>query len=122
MIFEHPEVATRPCDECRLFVFDERGEKATRGGQPIRRPPGASPPCKACPKKSPREAHRYELSPRNLRLVSCFMRRRATGDIPMDEATRERFSVIDAIVRRNERTSLARSIAAELLPLLVKGK
>ena len=62
-----PQVADRDCGECHRWIYNERtGARETdASGQPRRRSKFTPPGCKVCPKKSPVEAWRYELSPRN---------------------------------------------------------
>lgn len=103
-----------------MYVFGKDGKKELRGGEPVKRPPGAKPPCRGCPKKSPEQAHEYELSPRNRRLYWYYLRHRATGCEPMDEVTRERFAIIDPIVRSAENGALAQSIVTGMVALFGK--
>ena len=66
-LLEHPEVATRSCGDCKKWLYDlQTGKKVLRGGKEVKRPKGTLPPCHSCPKKSPEEAHEYELSDRNV--------------------------------------------------------
>ena len=67
-----------------------------RHGQPVERPAGTSPPCHQCPKQSPQEAHKYELSLKNIRTLAMYFQQRATSGVCLSEAERS-----DAIVRQN---------------------
>lgn len=119
-LLNHPEVASRSCEECKLFVFDETGKKMMRGGKPVKRPQGAVPPCRQCPKESPEKAHEHELSPRNQQVVAYYLKHRAAGGLPMDELTQSRLAIVDSLVRRADQKTLAQSVALELLPLFVR--
>lgn len=103
---------------CKQFVFDERGHVVKRGGKPIKR--NGNPPCRLCPKKSPEEAHQYELSPRNLRLLDYFLKHQAAGGMPMDEATKDRFAIIDTMLKKADQASLVKLLVAEIVPFLTK--
>lgn len=92
----HPEVADRPCDVCRQWLFNENGTFVERGGKRIRRPPNTRLPCGTCPKKSPAEAHRYELTAKNRRAFQWCLEQLAVGGVPAELQT-------DPIVRRNMR-------------------
>lgn len=83
------------------------------------RPAGSQPPCFTCPKQSPAHASRFELSPRNQRLLAYYYEVRGShGQAPLDELTRERFGWIEQILAEHERELLAKSIAQQLLPLV----
>lgn len=56
MVLLHPEVARRPCDECRGWLYDDRpgafaAERMVHGGKPVPRPAFANTPCFMCPKQ-----------------------------------------------------------------------
>lgn len=122
MLLEHPEVATRPCERCMAFMYDPNGKQIKVNGEPMKRPAGTLPPCWDCPKKSPEHAHEFELSTANQRLLGYFLQARACGwNVPMDDLTRERFGVIDVILRAFEQQSLAAQFAGTLVPF-VSGK
>lgn len=54
-------------------MFDEHGRKMIdRNGEPRRRPAHVPTPCSRCPKKSPEEAWRVELSANNLTTLSFY--------------------------------------------------
>jgi hypothetical protein len=73
------------------------------------RPAGSRPPCHACPKKSPREAHRYELNMKNIRAVQLYYRTRAMCGRNLsdreagDPVLARNMAIIDQIVRHHER-------------------
>lgn len=112
----------RSCSDCAKWLYDDKGTlHKTRAGLPILRPPGTATPCHSCPKESPAKAHEHELTAKNRRLVAFYYEARAAGfRVPMDDATREKLSIIDGMVRQAESKQLAQSVALELLPFFVK--
>ena len=97
----HPAVATRSCQSCQEWQYNETdgatgkaGEIAERRGVKLKRV--GLPPCKQCVKKSPSQAREYELSPRNQKALNLYYATRAMhGANLTDEQKR------DAIVQRN---------------------
>ncbi|TWT30719.1 hypothetical protein [Blastopirellula retiformator] len=91
------------CDDCQQFVYDlEKGERATvamgpdRVQTPQRRLPGMKLQCGQCPKKSPQNAKRLELSVKNWKTYQLWREVKAThGRCLTDEMAR------DSIIRRN---------------------
>ncbi len=65
-------------------------------GQPAARPAGAALPCWDCPKRSPREAHQYELSAKNNRTLALWYEEHGVGWACLTDAMKE-----DRIFRRN---------------------
>ena len=57
LVLTEPAVAHRDCKHCQEWLYEESGALALdRQGNPIRRPPGVSPPCRTpqgCPKERP---------------------------------------------------------------------
>lgn len=82
----HPEVATRDCKDCLMYVYDEQtGQRAEHRGKPVRRPQGVRPSCdypNGCPKGTP--LHQRSLSQRNQRALDHFFQCRAVGHFPKD--------------------------------------
>ena len=92
----HPRIAARDCEDCKVWVYDERtGEKALRFGEPYQRPPGAKPPCSSCAKIPlgviPRPENATNLSEKNQRAYRHYRECRAVLKFPDH----------DPIVRRN---------------------
>jgi hypothetical protein len=113
-------VATRPCEECIKWQYDEQtGKIATRGRGKDERPvPRVGlPPCGLCPKKSPEEAKQLELSPRNYQALAYYRQVVATGGhVPMDAVTARNCGLIDPIIRQHE-TRVA--MEAVVMPLMI---
>lgn len=89
MLF-HPGAASIDCRDCQSFIYDlETGRRQTyRAGptleeKPCRRPAGSPTPCHRCPKQSPENARRRQLSQRNLFTWELFRRHRAAA-LPHD--------------------------------------
>ncbi len=92
----YPQIAARPCDECKQFLYDDRGNLMTRGGPggtPVARPKGSKPPCATCPKippgtERPGPEQAVELSA-DLRQAFQFYREcKAVGSFPNDPIVR----------------------------------
>lgn len=103
-------------------MYDDKGDRiTTRAGAFIPRPPGTPLPCNTCPKKSPEEAHEYELNDRNQTLAEYYLTARGCGwNSPMDDLTRERFGVVDVIIRECEQKATAENLAASLAPIMLR--
>ena len=115
-------MATRTCEECKLWLYDEHGAKRQKFGEDVKRPdkgPGSFTDCetsKKCAKGNPQKAAEYELSERNQRMLEYYYRVRATGgNCPLDTITRRQLSVIDRILRPHE----AQQAVAAVLPLVM---
>lgn len=82
--------------------MDERGGKIlSRGGKRVARG-STPPPCHQCPKKSPEQAHEYELSERNIKMYEMYLKSQATsglclGDLASDPMVQRDFAVIHNI-------------------------
>ena len=93
----HPEVATRDCGDCQLFVYNEdTGERAKFNNKPVPRPPGTGPPCTKgpdiCPKGSPTAGR--ELTTRNWLAYLHYQQCKATGNFPDDSIVSRNAGVI----------------------------
>jgi len=104
----HPEVAAVSCEECKAWIYTSDWKRAKRGGKDVPRAPGLPTPCGSCPKKSPENAKRIELTTRNLALVRRWKQVRATGGACLSEVERadgwlmKMLSVIDEVFREYE--------------------
>ncbi len=101
----HPEVASRSCEDCAKWLYDEKtGRKMERGGQPLARPAGTPTPCWNCPKKSPQEAKLIELSRKNMAAYDYYLMARAPlgGRLPADLTTLRNHAIIEQQVRHAE--------------------
>lgn len=102
---EHPEVAGRPCEECKRWMYDRDGKKTLRRGLPVLRPANVPTPCSSCPKKSPAEAPQYELSFKNSQAVNLYYQTRAmsagnlTSRQRFDPLLAKNMALIDRIIR-----------------------
>jgi hypothetical protein len=94
-------------------MYDEDGKVSTRLGKPVERPPGSKTPCLKCPKKSPDQAHEYELSQRNIEALIAYRRIRALhGRCLSDEEAQDgmlgkNMAIIDTIIRNHETGDVA---------------
>lgn len=94
----HPEIAATPCSECQTWQYELRDGK----WEIAERPKGnrlkriGKTPCRTCPKKSPQEAHLYELSPKNERAVEFYYTTRAMRGVNLTDAQKQ-----DAILQQN---------------------
>jgi hypothetical protein len=104
LILQFPEVASRSCEDCKTFVFEDKPgamarKPAERLGEPVRRLPGPkfAPRCDICPKipkgEQPKPENAVELSEKNWLAYRHFMECRSIGTFGEDGT--------DAIVRRN---------------------
>ena len=95
-----------------------------KAGHKQSRPAGLSPPCYECPKKSPQEAHKFELKERDLRAVKLYFRARAVGwrGVPESLASEPLFgrvmSIIDRTVRAHEQERASSLLALQFLPFV----
>ncbi len=129
MALTQPLLAARTCGECAKWMYDRDGRRRLRrDGKPDPRPPGVPTPCGTCPKRSPREAHRYELSEKNLRAVECYFETRATQGrsvpdwLAADPLFAEVMARIDGVVSALEKQQASTATAATLARVLAKGK
>ena len=97
LLLYHPEVAYRPCEDCKAWVYDSKtGERMKRGGKDVPRPKGIPTPCSTCPKKSPQEARHYELSAKNWQALEMYLQTQATFGLSLPKRVAQ-----DPIVRKN---------------------
>lgn len=109
----HPQLLNRPCGECKAWLYDDgerlSDKKATRRGQPCRRPGGVPTPCSRCPKipkgAAPRPENAVELSEKNFAAIRHYFQSRAVGaseEERRDAIVRKNWSLIDRLVRIHE--------------------
>lgn len=110
----HPEVARRPCSECRKWMYTADGELMKSGdGRPRPRAPGDPTPCWKCP-KVPEDAptrtshHAVEPSERSRVVWRHYRECKATGRFPDDDLVRANAAVIAGIEEAVERLRLDR--------------
>ena len=76
------------------------------------------PPCWSCPKKSPEQAHEFELSKQGLELYNLYRKVKATSGACLSEEQRssvilaERLALIDTIVEADKTLKLAKQVSA----------
>jgi hypothetical protein len=117
----HPEVATRSCDECKRFVFDDNGKKMMRGGNPVPRQPGANPPCRTCPKISPENEKNCTLSEKNWKTIQLWYQSKATGgNVPLDDIARENLGLVQYVMDAVSTVENAKATMMAMAPLMVK--
>ena len=102
-------------------MYGDDGKIVKHRGKDQRRPPNTKTPCRTCPKKSPDEAHQYELSPKNEKAVQFYFATRAmsganlTDELKQDAIVQRNLSIIDRIIRQHEQES---AVAAVMNPLI----
>lgn len=115
----HPEVATRSCEHCKIFDYDEKtGCIRTHPGtgELLKRSPGTPLPCDypdGCPKGSPTAG--IELSPNNRLIYDHYTQCRATGLFPPDSMVAQNAAVIYEIeqsVKDEKQSQLNRLLIA----------
>lgn len=125
-LLRHPEVATRSCSDCKTWIYDDKGEiQTTRGKQKMRRPANSKTPCRTCPKKSPEQAHEYELSDKNRKAVDLYFAVRGGAelrdDLKHDAILARNMGIIDRIMRQYEQEQAATSVVSPLLSYLLSA-
>lgn len=81
----HPELPT--CEDCKRWLYDPgTWKQSTRGGEPLARPPGASPPCWKCPKSLDKKTPNpdADLSYRSWLAYQQYLRIKAGMPMPAD--------------------------------------
>lgn len=78
----HPKVARIDCDDCRKHAYNlKTGKRLTYetedGKLPVIRL--GDPPCYLCPKKSPENGEKLQLSMRNKRFIDFYYRVHSSG-------------------------------------------
>jgi len=99
----HPQVATRSCEDCQRYVYDEktgeRQEWPKGSGNPLPRPKGTLPPCgygpTKCPKGNPTAGR--ELSESNAMAYRHYLECRAVGQFPDDAVVRQNAAIIRSV-------------------------
>ena len=110
MLLRHPGVALIDCNDCQKRLYDLRsGKPKTYKSGPHREETyywfegKPKPPCttdEGCPKKSPREAHQFELSRRGWETFEAWKRYRAApAAFEVDELAAAAFAVLDNLDR-----------------------
>lgn len=129
MALTNPKVSQLSCSECQQWLYDiKTGDPINRGEQKQPRPKGSPTPCFDCPKKSPKEAHLYELTDANLKAANLYYRGRATGwrGFPEWLLSEPLFSRLMALIGRTvksvEQEKLVESMALVSLQALVGRK
>lgn len=122
-MLEHPGLAAISCEDCKRWIVDLRDERfAGRGGNRQARKPNQPTPCRVCPKESPEQAAKIELTPAHWRTLRMYLRCRATCGRSLSEAeaadpiVAHHFAIIDVVFRSFDRAEAARTIA-ESLPM-----
>jgi len=137
LILAHPEIAGRPCEECKQWLYQDTAERlsgrklVTGDGRPMPRPPAGRPgvlttPCRQCPKippgVEPRPEHAVELSERNQQAYWHYLRSKAVGRFPRDPIVERNAGLIRMVEDEVSREREAAQIGVlELLPLLALG-
>lgn len=90
-----------------------------RGGKRVERG-NTPPPCSQCPKKSPEQAHQYELSERNIKVYEMYLKSQATGgmclgELAHDPIVQRDFAIIHQIVTAIQNARFESAIAAKMV-------
>lgn len=119
LLLAHPQVATRSCDHCQKFRYDESNGRLVMIGdtdKPVPRFEGERLPCHdgGCPKGKP--GGDVALWPHNEAAYNHYRRCKAVGRFPMDEVVEHNAAVIaeveaqwDQMSRRRMESLLLRS-------------
>jgi hypothetical protein len=117
LVLTEPAVAHRDCKHCQEWLYEESGSVALdRQGNPLRRPPGVSPPCrtpKGCPKGTPEAVKAF--TPQHEKTWAHYKRCRATGQWPDDDLVREHAGILSTLEQQVE------SMRQERLALLLSA-
>lgn len=114
LLLVHPEVATRDCNDCQKYVYDEKtGQRALFRGKPIPRPASTGPPCHygpdRCPKVSPDSG--LALSDKHVITYNHYLECRAVGQFPDDAVVRRNARVIYVAEREAQEAKEYRRLA-----------
>lgn len=125
---QHPEVATRSCEDCQRYLYRADGQVETRRGEKVRRPPGVLTPCRTCPKvppdAEPVPASAVELSHKNTLAVLHYRRCKAVAwQVPdaLDPLVRRNAAIIQAVEDLTDRQGAAELLSPLAALLGVKG-
>ena len=91
----HPEVATRPCELCKLHLYDKNGKPSLYRGEHMKRPKSVLTDCRmgiGCPKGTPEDSR--ELSPKNVKAFLHYRECKAVGVFPDDPIVRRNAGII----------------------------
>jgi hypothetical protein len=132
LILFHPGVASFTCEDCRKYIYDmDSGKPKTykagpkREEKPMLRPANTKTPCEKCPRKSPEEAHHYELSDRNSKTWLLYRRAHATQFHFLHDAEKKdpllarNFAILDELYAEHDRQERAATLTQQLTPFLV---
>ena len=112
LLYRHPAVATRDCDDCMNFIYDERtGKRQQVAGRPVKRPAGVQPPCQRCPKVSPTAG--VALSEKNAQAYRHYLQCKGVRQFPDDPLVGQNAGIIRAVEDswdRSSRNSLIQAV------------
>lgn len=118
----HPQLLQRTCADCRNWIYDERHQPLTRGGQPIPRPAGVPTPCTTCPKGNALDGDYFD---RHASGFAWLIRRRheaiATGGACFSTAERadpllhRNLGIVEAVLRKLEIEQLLHQLQARCI-------
>jgi len=101
----HPKVASRDCEDCQKWWYDEEsGKIVRRSGFPIKRPLNVLTVCQTnegCPKGSPED--QKTLSKKNRLAWKAYREWRAVGEFPDDHIVRRNAFIIEKAIADAER-------------------
>jgi hypothetical protein len=104
VLLMHPEVASRPCEDCRRWIYKHDGTLMLKAGQPIPRPKGTPTPCQTCP-KIPKDApikdrsQAIDLSEKNRSAWWHYQQCKAVGQFPDDALVRRNAALIARVLK-----------------------
>lgn len=120
----HPKVATRSCDHCLQYAYDEETGKPEENinGDLIERHIGCPPPCKTefgCEKGTPEKP--LTLNRSNSLALLRFREWRAVGSFPDDAIVLWAAGIIDQFYRDHEQMTRSKEIH-DLLMVVMAGR
>lgn len=86
-MLNYPRIASRSCQDCATYVYNEDGTPTMRAGIHQKRPQGMPTPCHTCPKiptgVMPVPENALELTPRLARAYRHYRGCKAVGRFPI---------------------------------------
>lgn len=109
---QHPYVASRSCEHCKLYMYDHRaGTVLKKKNRPVQRPPGTPLPCESaegCAKGTPENPKC--LSEKNKKAYQHYLRCKATCSFPDDDIVAQHATVIRKVEEESFKADLIKAL------------